>query len=246
VSPKTQIQKNKNNKIKCTSKLRPNPNRRETRLDVLINNAGIMATPFALSPDGYEAQLQTNYLSHWLLTYHLTPLLLSTSSTPGINPGSVRIINVTSMGHAYAPKGGIQFSDMNQLSGGPWTRYGQSKLANILHARELARLYSPRGIWTAATHPGNVDTELSRNSAYIGMLSSIASPILRCLGVVITAPKAAATPVWAATSGELLSGSYLVPVAKLGKESKEAKDAELGKKLWSWTEEEMRAKGFLE
>jgi len=204
-----------------------------------------MATPLAISPDGYEAQLQTNYLAHWLLTHHLTPLLLSTSS-PTAAPGNVRIVNVTSMGHASAPKGGIQFSDINQLRGGPWSRYGQSKLANILHARELARLYGAQGIWTAATHPGNVDTGLSRNSANIGWLSSTAAPILRCLGVVITAEKAAATPVWAATSGDLVSGAYLVPVAKVGKESKEAKDVELGKKLWAWTEGEMRTKGLLD
>jgi NAD(P)-dependent dehydrogenase (short-subunit alcohol dehydrogenase family) len=204
-----------------------------------------MASQLAISPDGYEAQLQTNYLAHWLLTYHLTPLLLSTSAAT-LPPGSVRIVNVTSMGHAYAPKGGIAFSDMNQLQGGgPWSRYGQSKLANILHARELSRLYGARGIWTAATHPGNVDTDLSRNSAYIGKLSSVGAPILRCLGVVITAAQAAATPVFAATSAELVSGAYLVPVAKVGKESKEAKDGELGKKLWAWTEGEMRGKGFL-
>jgi NAD(P)-dependent dehydrogenase (short-subunit alcohol dehydrogenase family) len=203
-----------------------------------------MATPLAISPDGYEAQLQTNYLAHWLLTYHLTPLLLSTSAT--LPPGSVRIVNVTSMGHAYAPKGGIAFADMNQLKGGPWSRYGQSKLANILHARELSRLYGSQGVWTAATHPGNVDTGLSRNSAYIGKLSPIASPILKCLGVSIAAPQAAATPVFAATSAELVSGAYLVPVAKVGKESKEAKDGELGKKLWEWTEGELRGKGFLD
>jgi NAD(P)-dependent dehydrogenase (short-subunit alcohol dehydrogenase family) len=203
-----------------------------------------MATPLAISPDGYEAQLQTNYLAHWLLTYHFTPLLLSTSAN--LPPGSVRIVCVTSMGHAAAPKGGIQFTDMNQLKGGPWTRYGQSKLANILHARELDRLYSPQGVWTAATHPGNVDTGLSRNSAYIGKFSAIASPILRCLRVNITAPQAAATPVFAATSAELVSGAYLVPIAKVGKESKEAKDGELGKKLWEWTEGEMRGKGFLD
>jgi len=227
--------------------------RTETRLDGLINNAGIMATPLAITADGYEAQLQTNYISHWLLTYHLTPLLLSTSKhTP---KGSVRIVNVTSMGHAFAPKGGIAFDDMNQVGrgAGPWTRYGMSKLANILHARELQRLYGSassssegRGeVWTAATHPGNVDTGLSRNSAFIGWLSPISAPVLKCLGVVISPSEAAATPVFAATNPELESGSYLVPIAKVGKESKEAKDAELGKKLWTWTEEEMKAKGFL-
>lgn len=207
----------------------------------------------AISQDGYEAQLQTNYISHWLLTHHLLPLLLSTSKP--LNPGSVRIINVTSMGHAFAPKGGIQFDDMNQLKGGPWTRYGMSKLANILHARELSRLYGPASrplaqgegsIWTAACHPGNVDTSLSRNSAFIGRFSTVSAPIMKCLNILISPAEAAATPVFAATSGEVVSGSYFVPVAKVGKESKEAKDAELGTRLWAWTEEEMRGKGFLD
>ncbi len=208
-----------------------------------------MATPMEITKDGYEAQLQTNYLSHWLLTHHLTPLLLSTSKTSP--SGTVRLVNVTSMGHAYSPKGGIDFGDMNQLKGGPWTRYGMSKLAQILHARELNRLYGPSSsnsqgtIITAATHPGNVDTALSRNSAYIGMLAPIMSPFMKCVGILIPPAVAAATPVFAATSEKVESGAYLVPVAKVGKESQEAKDGELGKRLWTWTEEEMRAKGLL-
>lgn len=212
-----------------------------------------MATPLAITGDGYEAQLQTNYISHWLLTYHLTPLLLSTSKNA--QEGSVRVVNITSVGHNFAPKGGIVFDDMNQVGrdGGPWTRYGMSKLANILHARELHERYGPASpsskdsgkIWTAATHPGNVDTGLARNSAFLGWLSPVSAPVLKCLGVMISAPKAAATPVFAATNPGLVSGSYLVPVAKVGKESKEARDRDLGRKLWAWTEGEMNAKGFL-
>lgn len=212
-----------------------------------------MATPLAITGDGYEAQLQTNYISHWLLTYHLTPLLLSTSQNS--QRGSVRVVNVTSGGHSFAPKGGIAFDDMNQVGrgGGPWTRYGMSKLANILHARELDQRYGPAAsssgddgeIWTAATHPGNVDTGLARNSVLLGKLSPVLAPVMKCLGVMISAPKAAATPVFAATNPALTSGSYLVPIAKVGTESEEAKDKDLGRKLWAWTEAEMKAKGFL-
>lgn len=93
----------------------------------------------------------------------------------------VRIVNVTSNGHnMFSPKMGIDFSDMNQISGSPFSRYGMSKLANILHAKELHRRYGPGSdsetrriagnfssdaastatgeIWTASVHPGSVDT----------------------------------------------------------------------------------------
>jgi NAD(P)-dependent dehydrogenase (short-subunit alcohol dehydrogenase family) len=66
---------------------------KETSLHGLVNNAGIMATPFEMTKDGHEAQWQTNYLAHWVFTYHLLPILLSTSKT--LPPGSVRIVNLT-------------------------------------------------------------------------------------------------------------------------------------------------------
>lgn len=98
----------------------------EPKLHCLINNAGIMAVPFEISKDGFESQWQTNYVAHWLLTHHLLPTLLSTAKAS--QPGDVRIVNVTSVGHRFAPKGGIAFDDINQVNGGLWSRYGQSKL----------------------------------------------------------------------------------------------------------------------
>lgn len=109
---------------------------------------------------------QTNYLAHWLLTKHLLPLLLSTAAL--CPEGTVRVTNVSSVGHKLlAPPTGIDFADINQTKGGPWSRYGQSKLANILHTKELLLRYGPGGselsagdapIWTASVHPGNFDT----------------------------------------------------------------------------------------
>jgi NAD(P)-dependent dehydrogenase (short-subunit alcohol dehydrogenase family) len=135
----------------------------ETRLHGLVNNAGIMATAFTITPDGYEEQWQVNYLSHYLLTSMLLPTLLATASAPGSKDGDVRIVDVTSIGHNYSPKAGIDFADINQEKGGVWTRYGQSKLGNILHAKLLNQRLGPRSdavskIWTAAVHPGSVDT----------------------------------------------------------------------------------------
>lgn len=106
--------------------------------------------------------MKTNYLSHWLLTYHLLPLLEATSSSSP--PGQVRIVNVTSDGHQrFTIKEGIRFSDINLESESAITRYGHSKLANILHAKQLHTLYGLGGrvggqLVIAAVHPGHIDT----------------------------------------------------------------------------------------
>ena len=126
---------------------------KENKLHGLVNNAGIMATPYATSEtDGFEAQWQTNYIAHWLLTWKLLDMLIATAQAEA--PGSVRIVNVTSNGHSFAPKGGIDFDDINQAKGGLMSRYGMSKLGNILQSNKLHELYGPQssnrnGIWTA-------------------------------------------------------------------------------------------------
>lgn len=96
---------------------------KESALHGLINNAGIMATPFEMSKDGHEAQWQTNYLAHWLFTSQLLPLMLSTSKA--LPAGSVRIVNLTSSGHFMAPGQGINFEDTALLKKSS-QRYGQS------------------------------------------------------------------------------------------------------------------------
>jgi NAD(P)-dependent dehydrogenase (short-subunit alcohol dehydrogenase family) len=80
---------------------------KEKKLHALINSAGIMAVPFQNPQDGYEPQWQTNSLAHALLAHHLLPLLLSTA--PLSQPGAVRIVNVSSRGHKFAPKKRAQF-----------------------------------------------------------------------------------------------------------------------------------------
>ncbi len=107
---------------------------------------------------------KTNYLSHWLLTQRLLPILQETSRVS--EPGTVRIVCVTSGGHeTFAPKGGVRFDDIKLESESGMTRYGQSKLANVLHAKQLHARYGPKGkeatpgeIIVSAVHPGNVDT----------------------------------------------------------------------------------------
>ena len=135
---------------------------KESVLHGLVNNAGIMCTPFKMTEDGFEERLQTNYIAHWTFTSQLIPLMLKTSKS--LPSGSVLIVNLSSSGHYSAPKVGINFDDASLTEGDPMSRYGQSKLANILHAKTLNKLYGPGSpshlagngeIWTAIVHPGS-------------------------------------------------------------------------------------------
>lgn len=223
---------------------------KETKLHGLINSAGIMATPFEMTADGYESQFQTNYLSHWILTYHLLPLLQKTAATSV--RGEVRIVNVSSMGHKQAPSEGINFNDINLKDSFTFSRYGQSKLANVLHAKALnkrvgtqsQKAHTEGEIWVASLHPGNVDTQL--NSKSVG---SALVPLLRCFGVYTKPEQGSFTSLYAAASPEFTeadSGEYFVPIAQKSKASKKANSPELAEKLWTWTENEMRSKGFVQ
>jgi NAD(P)-dependent dehydrogenase (short-subunit alcohol dehydrogenase family) len=216
----------------------------------LVNSAGIMATPFHMTVDGFESQFQTNYLAHWVLTYHLLSMIQATAANSG--PGTVRIVNVSSMGHTGAPTGGINFEDTSLQSAFTFKRYGQSKLANILHSKELHRRYGPgrRGgggddsgsIWTLALHPGNVDTQLNTKT-----WGASFTPILRCLGVYITPEEGSFTQLYA-VAGEMSekdSGCYLVPFGEKKTPHKYATDPVLAEKLWAWTEQELRKGGHI-
>ncbi|KEF57969.1 uncharacterized protein A1O9_05892 [Exophiala aquamarina CBS 119918] len=217
-----------------------------TQLHGLVNSAGIMATPYLLSGDGYESQFQTNYLSHWLLTYHLLPLLETTARST--TEGTVRIVNVSSMGHAATLKEGITFEDVSLTDKFTFRRYAQSKLGNILYARSSHERYATSNndtkIWCISLHPGNVDTQL--NIKTLGQ--STLTPILRCLGTYITPEQGSYNSLWAFAGEDVLlehSGKYFIPVAVEKKPSKQAVNGKLAKRLWKWTEREMGKKGML-
>ncbi|KAF9894658.1 hypothetical protein FE257_006546 [Aspergillus nanangensis] len=223
---------------------------KETKLHGLINNAGIMATPFAKSPkDGFEAQWQTNYVSQWLLTWHLLDTLVSTAKEEAATAGVVRIVNVTSNGHNFAPKIGIDFDDLAmEKSGGIWSRYGQSKLANILHAKQLKKLYGGETeeapIWTAAVHPGSIDTNLNKQTALPRFLHTV----IKALGVYSPPSQGAENSVFAVASSDFKasdSGQYFVPGQKRETPSKPAQDMALAEKLWEWTKGEMGKRDLL-
>jgi NAD(P)-dependent dehydrogenase (short-subunit alcohol dehydrogenase family) len=123
-----------------------------------LANSQVMCTPYSETKQGFETQFQTNYLSHYLLTRMLLPTLISTAETSP--KGTVRIVNVSSDGHAkLAPKEGILFADKcHAKEASTWTRYGMSKLANVLHTKELARKYGSSGVVAVCLHPGTVKT----------------------------------------------------------------------------------------
>ncbi|XP_011866225.1 PREDICTED: retinol dehydrogenase 11-like isoform X1 [Vollenhovia emeryi] len=133
---------------------------KEPAIHILVNNAGIMFAPYEITEDGFEIQLQSNYLGHFLLTLLLLPKIQSSSP-------DCRIVNVSSVGHMF---GKIHFNDMNLEKSWsyirPWKAYLQSKLANILFTKELEhRLKNANisGINTYSLHPGVIKTELGRS-----------------------------------------------------------------------------------
>ena len=126
------------------------------KLNILINNAGVMATPEGKTADGFETQLGTNHFAHFLLFQLLKPTLLK-SATPEF---SSRVVNVSSTGHRGV---GIQFENLNFEKSGsytPWGAYSQSKTANIYMANEIERRYASQNLHGYSLHPGGIDTGL--------------------------------------------------------------------------------------
>lgn len=129
---------------------------KSSTLNVLINNAAIMACPEAKSVDGFESQLAINFLGHFLLYKLLEPTLLE-SSTPTFNS---RVVNVASSGHQAS---GIHFDNINfEGEYDPWVAYGQSKTAMIYMANEIERKFGNQGLHGLSLMPGGIATELQR------------------------------------------------------------------------------------
>ena len=128
-----------------------------SRLDLLINNAGVMIPPYSKTTDGFELQFGTNHLGHFALTGQLLKLLISTKAS--------RIVNVSSGAHNF---GKLDFDDLNweKRNYAQWTAYGDSKLANLYFTYELDRKLKEQGINTVVTasHPGWTATELQRTA----------------------------------------------------------------------------------
>lgn len=195
-----------------------------------------MASPPSLTTDGYEVQFGTNHLGHSLLIKKLLPLL----EKRGSEGGDPRIIILTSEGLMLHPSGGIIFDKLKTVQddffvGGSWRRYGQSKLANLLYARELARRYP--GIISASIHPGVVSTGLVGNQKFLDR----ALIYVTTIGKMLKPEEGAYNQVWAATTakGNIENGAFYEPVGKSAhyKLGKTAKDDQLAERLWEWTQE---------
>ncbi|KAL8850222.1 MAG: hypothetical protein Q9221_004821 [Calogaya cf. arnoldii] len=211
------------------------------RLDILMNNAGIMATPLVETEEGYESQFGTNHMGHALFTKLLMPTLLKTAEEEG---SDVRIVNLTSEGHNLAPRPrGILFDEAELKKQGPWARYGQSKLANILFTEELANRYP--SITSVAIHPGLILTDLYAPNQQSNMLLKYGVKLIGPL-FMANVPTGALNQLWGAAGKktEVVSGNYYTPVGVSSKGSKWAQKKDLAQELWEWTEKELASKGY--
>jgi NAD(P)-dependent dehydrogenase (short-subunit alcohol dehydrogenase family) len=173
--------------------------------DLIIANAGVMATPFGHTVDGFETQFGTNHLGHFVLTNRIAPLMRS----------GARLINLASSGHRFA---NVDLEDPNfeHTSYEPFLAYGRSKTANILFAVAFDQRHRDRGVRAAAVHPGGIQTELGRHLG-TGQIQTIIEQMNKQLAAEgkesfqwKTIPQGAATSVWAgvvAPAGEI-GGRY--------------------------------------
>ncbi|KAJ3321276.1 hypothetical protein HDV06_004501 [Boothiomyces sp. JEL0866] len=213
-------------------------------VDCLINNAGIMACPFALTKDGIESQFGTNHVGHFLFTKELMPAILKAKSP--------RIVNVSSSYHNKAPlPEGIRFEQINdEKNMDNWQRYGQSKLSNILFTRGLHKRFGDK-VYCNVIHPGFVDTELTRGPAEsAGVFAPVASFFIKAVKMVValTPDQGALTQLYCATSEEIekenIKNKFFVPIASMAEpELKDlASDESLADKLWEYSENLIKEK----
>jgi NAD(P)-dependent dehydrogenase (short-subunit alcohol dehydrogenase family) len=164
------------------------------RLDLLINNAGVMIPPFGTTEDGFELQFGCNHLGHFALTGRLLDML---ESTPG-----ARVVNVSSLAHR---QGTMDFDNLNAERGySKWPAYGQSKLANLLFTFELQRRLEAEGsqLMVTAAHPGWTGTDLQRHSGLIAFMNNFFAQ---------SPPMGALPTLRGAVDPEAKSGDYFGP-----------------------------------
>ncbi len=209
-------------------------------LNLLINNAGVMACPLLRTAEGWEMQFATNHLGHFLLANSLLPAL--TAGAPS------RVVSVSSAGHQFSP---VVFDDIQfeKRAYDKWASYGQAKTANVLFAVEFDRRFAGRGVRAFANHPGGIMTELGRHLTPedIKFIQERAATRTSGGGMTWKTPEqGAATQVWAATAPELAGkgGLYLEDVQISGTTppagstgcAPHALDADAAKKLWAVSE----------
>nr|XP_014091931.2 retinol dehydrogenase 12 [Bactrocera oleae] len=199
----------------------------ESRLDILINNAGIMHCPRMVTQDGFEMQIGVNHLGHFYLTNLLLDLLKKSAPS--------RIVVLSSLAHKMGPFKNNDF--LSERSYSPSKVYSHSKIANILFARELAKRLQGTKVTINSLHPGVVESELMRHHTIIE------NPLFRPIATALkwpffkTTPNGAQTTIYAALDPdlELVSGAYFAD-CKPKKTAAVARDDDLAKWLWDESE----------
>jgi WW domain-containing oxidoreductase len=198
-------------------------------LDGIICNAGIMALPTLNQAHGYELQFFTNHVGHFLLTTGLIDALAADG----------RVTVLSSRLHERAPKGGVEFDNLSGAKGySPWRAYGQSKMANLLFAKELARRFAGTARTANALHPGVIfDTNLNRSMAMPRVVLGAVIGVANFL-VLKTIAQGAATQCYVAAHPAVaaVSGQYFAD-CNIAKPRADAEDPALAKRLWEISEQ---------
>lgn len=218
--------------------------KKETRLDVLFNNAGVMVPPQgSTTKQGYELQLGTNCVAPFLFTKLLIPVLIETAKKEPT--GSVRVVWVSSSAaQLFSPKGGLDMNNLDYKVDQPrQAKYAISKVGNILHALEMRKRYAEQGVMSIALNPGNLTSDLTRH------ISSIQAFIVRRF----TYPPVhgAYTELFAGLAPDVVAlkpDEWVIPWGRIttlwkdltdaGK-SKEEGGSERAKQFWDWSEEQV-------
>jgi NAD(P)-dependent dehydrogenase (short-subunit alcohol dehydrogenase family) len=219
---------------------------KESRLDTLTNNAGVMNTPPSMKTvQGYELQLGTNCVGPWLFTQHMLPILQKTAAEAPKD--SVRVTWAASLAAWYAPRDGVAFDSKTlapEIGRIKAINYGQSKAGNILLASEFAKRYGNDGIVSVSWNPGNLSTELQRHTSVF-----VTTPMKLMLH---PAKFGAYTELWAACSPDVnkkVNGTFIAPWGRLYEPRKDilkaTKDKGEGgtgvaKQFWEWCDKETK------
>ncbi|KAH8597208.1 hypothetical protein B0O99DRAFT_569034 [Bisporella sp. PMI_857] len=218
---------------------------KESRLDVLWNNAGVMIPPQGTkTKQGYELQLGTNCVAPFLFTKLLTPILLKTAKEA--TAGSVRVIWVSSSAtDHFSPKNGIDMDNLDyKVDKSTYEKYGVSKAGNFYHGTEFAKLYGSEGILSLPLNPGNLKSDLQRHVP--GLQMKILSWLLH------PAIYGAYTELFAGLSPDITmqqNGSWIVPWGRFlpvrkdvlaGSKNISEGGTGVASKFWEWSEEQVK------
>lgn len=218
--------------------------RKEQRLDVLYNNAGVLATSLdVITSTGYDMAFHTHLLGPYYLTTLLLPLLISTTR---LRPDKhTRIVNLTSSAHHFVGDPPVRFATFKD---GAERRkepdlaffYCQSKFGTILMSNEFARRYRELRVMSCAVNPGNFSTPLQKNT------QSFHRFLNDCCLFLYPAKWGCITQLWAGTAPSALSanGKYVVPWGRIGQPHEGTEDVELGVRLWRYLEEQIEERNL--